>query len=73
MGNNSNSSSGSLSSFKVKALIPAIEVVLAKALVPYPALDLHIQGLAVLKVPMSDETLCHYLAWMLAEYMPLYV
>ena len=45
---------------------------LAKAIVPYPALDVHVQGMAVLKLPMSDETLCHYLAWLLAEFMPMY-
>lgn len=62
----------SLSSFKIKALIPAVEIVVAKALVPYPALDVHVQGMAVLKIPMSDETLCHYLAWLLAEYCPVH-
>lgn len=64
-------SAGPLASFKVKACIPAVEFVLTKALVPYPALDLHVQGMAVLKVPMSDETLCHYLAWILAVFMPI--
>lgn len=64
-------SAGPLASFKVKACIPAVEFVLTKALVPYPALDLHVQGMAVLKIPMSDETLCHYLAWILAVFMPI--
>lgn len=60
------------SAFKLKVLLPAMELVLAKAIVPYPALDVHVQGMAVLKLPMSDETLCHYLAWLLADFMPMY-
>jgi hypothetical protein len=60
------------SAFKLKLLIPAIELVLAKAVVPYPALDVHIQSMNVMKLPMSDETLCYYLAWVLTEMMPIY-
>jgi hypothetical protein len=61
------------SAFKVKLLVPALELMLAKAIVPYPALDMHVQGINVLKLPMSDETLCYYLAWLLAEFMPIYL
>ncbi len=60
------------SAFKLKILLPAIELVLAKAIVPYPALDIHFQSMNVMKLPMSDETLCYYLAWLLAEMMPIY-
>ncbi len=60
------------SAFKLKMVIPGVELVLAKALHPYPSLDVHLQGMALMKLPMSDETLCHYLAWLLAEIMPIY-
>ena len=63
---------GSLSAYKLKAFLPAFEMIVAKALVPYPSVDVHIQGLNVLNLPMSDETLCHYLAWFLAEYFPMF-
>lgn len=56
---------------KVKALVPGVEVLVAKVSNPYPAIELNIQGMCVLKVPMTDETLCHYLAWILAEIMPM--
>ncbi len=51
--------------------IPSTELVLAKASVPYPCLELHLQGFE-LKVPMSDETMCHLSAIALAEIMPFY-
>lgn len=51
--------------------LPAVEVVLAKASVPHPCLSLHIQGLA-LSVPMTDETMCHLSAIVLAHIMPFY-
>jgi hypothetical protein len=57
---------------KAKVLVPGIEIVVAKASVPFPALDVHVQGMAVLKIPMSDETLCYYLAWLLSKAMPVY-
>lgn len=51
--------------------VPGVELVLAKASVPHPCLTLHIQGLQ-LRVPMSDETMCHLSAVALAEIMPFY-
>ena len=70
--NNNQPQAAPQSAFKLKMLIPGVDLILAKALVPYPAVDVHLQGVNVLKLPVSDETLCYYLAWMLAELMPIY-
>eukprot|EP01034_Spumella_vulgaris_P021774 gene21775-27839_t len=63
----------SQSNVNLKAVltIPSTELVIAKASVPYPCLELHVQGFEM-KVPMSDETMCHLSAITLAELMPFY-
>ena len=68
----SHSNGNSSSPFKVKFLVPSLELVVTKTSMPYPSLDVHLQGMALMKLPMSDETLCHYLAWTLSELMPIY-
>jgi len=51
--------------------LPGWDLLLTKAAVPYPALDIHLQGLQV-KLPVTDDTLCHLLALLLGHFFPFY-
>lgn len=51
--------------------IPSFDLILTKAAVPYPAVDIHVLGLQ-LKLPVTDETLCHLLALLLGHVFPFY-
>ncbi len=64
-------SAASSSELKSTLRIPSTELVVAKASVPYPCLEIYLQGFE-LKVPMSDETMCHLSAIALAEFLPFY-
>lgn len=56
---------------KSTLVVPSTELVIAKATVPHPCLDVHFQGFE-LKVPMTDEAMCHLSAVLLAQFMPFY-
>jgi len=62
----------SASSAKVKVLIPCLDVAVMKSMLPMPSLALHWQTVTVLQLPVSDETLCHYLAFLLAQQAPFF-
>ncbi len=66
------SSTSGAGSAKMKILIPSIDVALLKSMLPMPSVALHFQRLTVLQLPVSDETLCHYLAFLLAQMLPFF-
>lgn len=70
--NGAATTSSSASSAKVKVLLPGVDVAFMKSMLPLPSLALHFQQMTVLQVPMSDETLCHYLAFLFAQLSPFY-
>lgn len=51
--------------------VPAFDMILTKAAVPYPALDIHMLGLQI-KLPVTDETLCNLLGLLLGHFFPFY-
>lgn len=66
-------SASSTSSAKVKVLIPTLDIAIMKSMLPLPCVALHWQRSTVLQLPVSDETLCHYLAYLLAHMVPFYL
>eukprot|EP01031_Cornospumella_fuschlensis_P041697 gene41697-50890_t len=65
-------SAPSLAQCRCRAVLPALSVTLLKTVQPLPSLQVMFGKLTVLQIPMSDETLCYYLAYVLAQNMPLY-
>eukprot|EP01039_Chlorochromonas_danica_P003454 gene3454-3783_t len=70
--NGAATTSSSASAAKVKVLLPGVDAAFMKSMLPLPSLALHWQQMTVLQVPMSDETLCHYLAFLFAQLSPFY-
>lgn len=65
-------SSSAPASAKAKLVLPPLDVSVVKSMLPLPSVAVHWQTHTVLQLPVSDETLCHYLAFSLAQVAPFF-